>query len=57
MISSLLCTNQVMAASVNITNAGFEDNFNGWTDNDPSSVSGVAFQAVNQLKFQVAQVA
>ena len=33
----------------------FEDNFNGWTDNDPSSVSGVAFSGSKSAKISASR--
>lgn len=48
----LLTTLSVHGAQVNIINPSFEQNFSGWTEIDPTAVSGVAFDGAKSAKFE-----
>ncbi|WP_192022211.1 polysaccharide lyase family 7 protein [Shewanella sp. WPAGA9] len=51
--TALTCTFScgfVHTETININNPSFENSFDGWTDIDPSSVSGVAYQGSKSAK-------
>lgn len=50
LLTSLLCSTPVSSEPIAITNSGFEDGWTGWSDTDPSSVSGVAFSGSRSAK-------
>lgn len=48
----LLTTFASHSAQVNLVNPSFEENFSGWTEVDPTAVSGVAYDGAKSAKFQ-----
>jgi poly(beta-D-mannuronate) lyase len=48
-LATLLAT-QTYAQIVPLNNPSFENNFNGWNDTDPSSISSVAFDGNRSVK-------
>jgi poly(beta-D-mannuronate) lyase len=48
-LATLLAT-QAYAQTVPLNNPSFENNFNGWNDTDPSSISSVAFDGSRSVK-------
>ncbi|WP_299568657.1 polysaccharide lyase family 7 protein [uncultured Shewanella sp.] len=49
-LTTSLTSGFINAETINITNPSFENSFEGWTDIDPSSVSGVAYQGSKSAK-------
>ncbi|MCF6452312.1 polysaccharide lyase family 7 protein [Vibrio sp. MMG022] len=47
----LLTTFASHSAQVNLINPSFEEDFSGWTEIDPTAVSGVAFDGAKSAKF------
>ena len=50
LLAAMISGSYASAETVPLTNPGFESNWDGWTDTDPSSISGVAWEGNNSAK-------